>query len=500
METEGKVSDRSKKEAPSGEEETALKPGKEPEDEIIETDHTVIVDGRPVNYRATTGRLVTRDAQGKARAQVFFVAYQRKDVPDAAERPLTISFNGGPGSSSVWLHLGMVGPRRVLSGDVNDLKPPPHRLVDNPHTLLDVTDLVFVDPVSTGYSRPASGQEASEFHGYDKDIESVGEFIRLFVTRYQRWSSPKFLIGESYGTTRAAGLAGFLQDRFGMYLNGLMLISSVLHFQTIRFTPGNDLPHILYLPSYTATAWYHGRLDAGLQADLSAALAQSRAFALGDYALALLQGSNLQEDERSRITAELARLTGLSPEYIERTNQRIEIMRFVKELLRTDGRTVGRLDSRFTGFDRDAAGEHFEHDPSLSLILGAYAAALNDYVRRELKFQSDLPYEVLVSLHENWEFSKNQFLNVAESLRKAMTRNPFLQIFVANGYYDLATPFLATEYTFNHLGVDAGLQANISMGYYEAGHMMYVHEASLAQAKQDLAAFVRRTTTRNTTG
>jgi carboxypeptidase C (cathepsin A) len=474
----------------SRDEEEAAKDKVELSDEIVETEHSVVIDGQEISYTATTGRLVLKDEEGGPRASVFFIAYTRLGVADITSRPLTISFNGGPGSSSVWLHLGMIGPRRVLSGDVDSMRPPPYRLAENPFSLLDVTDLVFVDPVSTGYSRPAPGKEAGDFHGFDRDIESVGEFIRLFVTRYRRWASPKFLIGESYGTTRAAGLTAHLQDKCGMYLNGLMLVSSVLDFQTIRFTAGNDLPYIMYLPSYAATAWYHGRLAADLQEDLGKTVEAARTFAMGEYTLALMQGAALSAAERERIVGQLARFTGLTPEYIERADLRVDIMRFAKELLRGDGRTVGRMDSRFKGLDRDAVGEHFEHDPSISLIMGAYAATLNDYVRRELGFESDLPYQVLARLYENWEFSRNQFLNVAETLRIALTKNPFLKIFVANGYYDLATPFLATEYTFSHLGVDAGLQSNISMGYYEAGHMMYVHEASLAKSKEDLRTFI----------
>jgi len=370
--------------------------------------------------------------------------------------------------------------------------PPPYRLEDNLHSLLDVTDLVFIDPVSTGYSRAVEGEKASRFHDFKKDIEAVGEFIRLYVTRFQRWSSPKFLIGESYGTTRAAGLSGYLQDRHGLYLNGIMLISTVLDFQTISFTPGNDLPYILFLPTYAATAWYHSKLPEALQRDLFACLAEVEAFALGEYTLAMMQGDSLPDEEREKIADMVARYTGLSSKYAERTNLRIGIGRFVKELLRDDRRTVGRLDTRFTGVDRDAAGEHYEYDPSYAVIQGAYTSTLNDYVRAELGFESDLPYEILTDRVRPWSYEEhqNQYVNVAETLRQAMSKNPFLRVFVASGYYDLATPYLATRYTFDHMQLDKSLRDNVSIRYYEAGHMMYIHEDSLAVLKRDLAGFI----------
>jgi carboxypeptidase C (cathepsin A) len=477
-----------------------------PADRIVETQHSITVNGREIAYTATAGTLILREetekkgdhegeAEGeKARAEVFFIAYTRREGGDPARRPLTFSFNGGPGSSSVWLHLGVLGPRRVVMDEDGNLTPPPYGLTDNAHSLLDETDLVFIDPVSTGYSRAVAGEKAKEFHAFKKDIESVGDFIRLYATRYRRWSSPKFLIGESYGTTRAAGLSGYLQERHGMFLNGVMLVSVALDFQTLDFQPPNELPYVLFLPSYAATAWYHRRLAPELQQDLRATLKEVEAFALGDYATALLRGDALPAEQRAAIVKRLARYTGLSAEYVERANLRIEIQRFTKELLREQRRTVGRLDSRFTGIDRDAAGEQPGHDPSMSNVLGPYAGAFNDYVRNELQFESDLPYEILnFKANEAWRFQEheNRFVAVTEALRKAMTINPFLKVFVANGYYDLATPFLATEYTFNHLGLDPSLRSNVSMGYYEGGHMMYIHLPSLARLKQDLAAFVR---------
>jgi carboxypeptidase C (cathepsin A) len=473
-------------------------------DMLVETKHSVSIGDQEIHYTVTCGTIILREetekkgekegeSEGeKPRASIFFVAYIRDDVVDKHSRPLTFSFNGGPGSSSVWLHLGLLGPRRVLLDDEGFAYPPPYRLVDNAFSLLDQTDLVFIDPVSTGFSRVVSGEKPKQFHGFRKDIESVGDFIRLYAARYQRWTSPKFLIGESYGTTRAAGLSGYLQERHGMYLNGIMLISSILNFQTSDFHPGNDLPYILFLPSYTATAWYHHRLSEDLQKDLRATLAEVEAFAMGDYASALLQGGDLKDEDRLMISRRLARYTGLSEDYIDRANLRIEIYRFTKELLRHAKRTVGRLDSRFKGIDRDAAGERFEFDPSMNNITGPFTAAFNDYIRGELNFESDLPYEVLTERVFPWSYAEfeNEYVNVAEILRKSMTSNPYLKVYVANGYYDLATPYLATQYTFTHLGLDKSLQGNFRMGYFEAGHMMYIHIPSILRLREELIDFI----------
>ena len=464
-----------------------------PAEKIVKSKHTVVIDGQEIAYTATAGTLILKDEEDKPKASLFYVAYTRDGVEDMARRPLTFSFNGGPGSSSVWLHMGVVGPRRVLMSPEGDMLPPPYTLVNNEYSLLDVTDLVFIDPVSTGYSRAIPAEEAKQFHGVEQDIKSVGEFIRLYTTRAKRWASPKFLIGESYGTTRAAGLSGHLQSEIGMYLNGIMLVSSVLNFQSIRFDLGNDLPYILFLPTYAAAAWFHKRLPGDLQSqELRAVLAEVKAFAEHEYTLALMQGARLPDKERRQIVTRLARYSGLSKTYIEQTNLRINIHRFVKELLREERRTVGRFDARFKGIDRDAAGEHHEYDPSYAIIQGAYTAMLNDYVRSELRFKSDLPYELLTGNVQPWDYSKfqNQYVNVAETLRGAMTQNPFLKVFVGNGYYDLATPFFATEYTFEHLELDPSLQEHITMDYYEAGHMMYLHEPSLAKLKADLARFL----------
>jgi carboxypeptidase C (cathepsin A) len=472
------------------------KPGEKkpaPEEKSVQTKHSIRIGGQEIKYTATAGTLLLKLEDGTPKASIFYVAYTKDDISDASQRPITFTFNGGPGSSSVWLHLGAFGPRRVQMGDAGSLLPPPYKLVDNEYSLLDVTDLVFIDPVSTGYSRAVPGEAPGQFHGVEQDVQSVGDFIRLYATRNRRWASPKFLAGESYGTTRAAGLSGYLQERHGMYLNGIVLISTILNFETARFDVGNDLPYILFLPTYTAIAWYHKKLPADLQGDLQKAVEESKHFARGEYLDALMAGDTLSAARRAEIAQKLARLTGLSQTYVDECDLRVQIFRFTKELLRSERRTVGRIDGRFTGVDRDAAGDRPDYDPSIAAITGPYSAMLNDYVRSDLKFESDLPYEILTGRVQPWSFApyENRYLNVAETLRGAMTKNPFLHVFVGKGYYDLATPFFAADYTFDHLGIDPVLRSHLSGAYYEAGHMMYAHMPSLAKMKQDIAQFIR---------
>jgi carboxypeptidase C (cathepsin A) len=471
-----------------------------PEEKISQTVHSITIKGEKIDYSVSAGTFLLKEEDfelgEKAKASVFYVAYTRLNIAESSNRPVTFSFNGGPGSSSVWMHLGLLGPKRVLMDDEGFPLPPPYRLVENEYTLLDKTDLIFIDPVSTGYSRAVPKEKPEQYHNIKTDIESVGEFIRLWTTRNNRWSSPKFLIGESYGTTRAGGLSEYLQERYGMYLNGIMLVSSILNFITADFSPGNDLPYILFLPTYAATAWYHKKLDTSLQKDLYKTLEMVKNFAANEYNLALMKGSRLQGDEKAEIVKKLARYTGLSPEYIESTNLRINIHRFVKELRRADGLTIGRLDSRYTGFDSDEAGEFHEGDPSYHATLGTYAACLNDYVRRELGFEMDTRYEILSNLYDTWNYDEyqNRYVNTAEKLRKAIQVNPALKVIVCNGYFDLATPFFATEYTFDHINLPEAVLKNISMVYYESGHMMYVRKESLAKVKQDLTAFIESAT------
>jgi len=458
------------------------------------TKHSITLKGEKIDYSVTTGTIVLNEEdveEGlKQKASIFFVAYIKDNAPE--DRPVTFSFNGGPGSSSVWLHLGLVGPKRVQMTDKGEPIGPPHQLVDNEFSLLDKTDLVFIDPVSTGYSRPVPKEKPDQFHNVKTDIESVGEFIRVWTTRNKRWTSPKFLIGESYGTTRAAGLAGYLHQRHGMYLNGIMFVSSILNFITARFDEGNDLPFILFLPSYAATAWYHKKIAEDLQADLEKTVQEARDFALNEYTLALMKGNQLKGEEREKVINKLARLTGLSKKYIEGTNLRINIHRFCKELLRDEGVTIGRLDSRYKGFDQDNVGEMHEIDPSYAAILGPYTSTMYDYLRRDLEYETDLPYEILKSLYQSWKYEnyQNHYVNTAKDLRLGFQLHPGLKVIVCNGYFDLATPFLATEYTFGHILLPEVQQKNIKMTYYQAGHMMYLHVPSLNELSKDLHDFI----------
>ncbi|MFT7839601.1 peptidase S10 [Saccharothrix sp. BKS2] len=473
-----------------------------PADDLVTTRHSITVKRRKLNYTATAGRVVLRQevlTDGKfdghlPKAEVFVTAYTL-DGADPSRRPVTFAFNGGPGSSSVWLHLGLLGPRRVVSGDAGAPVPPPYDLVDNAETLLTHSDLVFIDPVSTGYSRAVKGEKPGAYHGFQGDLESVGEVIRLWTSRNGRWMSPKFLAGESYGTLRAAGLAEHLQSRYGMYLNGLMLISSVLDFTTLDFSDNNDVPHTLFLPTYAAIAHYHG-----LHGDrsLEDVLADAEDFASRDYPWALARGNRLSAEERAGAVARLAALTGLSEDYVDRVDLRVEHVRFFTELLRSRRLVVGRLDSRFTGPERDHGREHFSQDPSYAAILGPYTAALNHYVRTDLGYENDLPYEILTGNVRPWSYKEFEgtHVSVADKLATAMRANPHLKVHIAYGYYDGATPYYAAEHVVAHLRIPQELHDNIESAYYPAGHMMYVHEPSRLQQSKDLADFVQASSNR----
>lgn len=482
--------------------EAAKEPATTVTDHLVTTHHTLKVGRRTLRYTATSGRVVLRrevvedgEFKGhKAEAEVFLTSYTLDtgtgdDAGPDPDRPVTFCFNGGPGSSSVWLHLGLLGPRRVVMGDAGSLAPPPYGLADNAETLLATSDLVFVDPVSTGYSRAVEGGKPGPFHGYTGDIESVGEVIRLWTTRNGRWMSPKYLAGESYGTTRAASLADHLQSRYGMYLNGIMLISMVLDMGTIRFTEGNELPHALFLPTYAAIAHHHGLHG---ERPLREVLAEAEEYAARDYPWLLSRGARLTPSQRSAAVRKLAGLTGLSREYVDRADLRIEHLRFFTELLRGQGRTVGRLDGRFSGWDKDRVSELLDRDPSYTAIHGPYSAAFNHYVREELGFESDLPYEILTDKVRPWSYKEfeDRSVSVVSRLSAAMRTNPHLRVHVACGYHDGATPYAAAEHTLAHLHIPDELQANIEVRYYEAGHMMYVHEPSRVQQSKDLATFV----------
>ncbi len=463
-----------------------------PEEKTSRTRHSMTLNGETVAYTATAGNYAMKSDDGDVKASIFYVAYTRDGVPGPSGRPVTFCFNGGPGAASLWVHMGAFGPKIVERREDGTGMPPPGRLIDNEFSLLDATDLVFIDPVSTGYSRPAPGEKTSQFHGFRQDVDWVGEFIRLWVTRNERWSSPKFIAGESYGTTRAAALARHLQDRYGMYLNGIVLVSSILNWEDQDFHVGNDMPYILILPTYTATAWNYHKLPPELQGDLGKALAEAESFARNEYAQALMQGDLLTPERRREVAAKVARLTGLSADYVERANLRVEINRFTKELLRGERKTVGRLDTRFTGSDLDAAGEVPEFDPADTSLDGPYTAAVQDYIRRDLKYSSDVIYERENDKVFPWSFadSENQYLNVAEYLRQAMTHNPDLRVLMASGHFDLACPYFDSVYTVDHLGLPPELRDHIHIAQFEAGHMMYIRKSEHRKLRDEIERFI----------
>ena len=457
------------------------------------TRHRMVIKGKTISYTTTAGNILLKSEEGKARGSIFYIAYNRDGITDPAQRPIMFCFNGGPGGAAVWVHLGAFGPKKSLLDDEGfPVVPPPGKLVDNEFCVLDLTDLVFVDPISTGYSRALPGEDAKQFHGYEKDVESVAEFIRLYVTRNQRWASPKFLAGESYATTRVSGLSYHLQIEHGMFLNGIILISAILNWQNTDWSIGNDMAYIIFLPSYTAAAWYHKKLGPELSGDLKSVLDQAKVFALNKYARALLQGNRLSPENEAEIIRKMSTLTGLSEEFIARCNLRVSEERFYKELLRDQGKTVGRLDTRYTGVDRDAAGEKPDFDQSWSIVVGSYVALLNDYIRRELKYQNDLPYHYMAKVWP-WKLkndARGGYLNAAEVLRQAMHFNPRLKVLIASGYYDFATPFFDAEYTVSHMELAPELIENITMTYYESGHMMYVRKSAHTKFRRDMEIFI----------
>lgn len=485
------------------EEPKASRPAEEQSPEVEEKSVSKQYRGkfgkRSVAYTATAAT-VSVGTDEKRKAAFFYVAYTEDDA-DPADRPLLFAFNGGPGSSTVWLHLGLLGPKRVDLDDDGFVVRTPGRLVDNEHSILDVADVVLVDAVGTGFSTASPKKKEKEYHHFSRDIASFTEFIVTYLNRNGRWSSPKFLAGESYGTTRGAAIGLDLFAKHGVELDGLILISVALNFQTIStergtglFHPGNDLPYPLHLPSYAATAWYHGKLPRSQQGKtLRSLLDEVEEFALGDYWTALGRGDRLSDSQRSRIVKRLSQYTGLDPAYIEAYDLRIHIMRFCKELLRDRRRTVGRLDTRYVGIDRVADGDTLENDPSGDQMLGQYTSALNDHLRRELGFESDTFYKPLsMEVNRAWDYEefKGRYVNTMEHLRDLMSRSTRTRVFVANGYYDLATPHFATAYTLSHLGLDTSLRENLRVEHYEAGHMMYVHRPSLEALAGHLREFV----------
>lgn len=466
-----------------------MKPG----DPCVVTKKKATIGGAEIAYSVTAGWMPLKTDGGEKEADIFFMAYVKDGVSSVHERPLIFSFNGGPGSSSVWLHLGALGPKRVKMQDDGGMPAPPYELVDNPESWLDIADIVFIDPVGTGYSRPAKPELGRKFWGLTGDIESVGEFIRLYLVRYERWRSPLFLAGESYGTTRAAGLAGYLVERSGIAFNGIVLVSSILNFQTARFAQGNDLPYPLFLPTYAATAWKKKKLAPDLQEKpLREVLDGAEAYAAGEYTRLLAKGSALADEEKKSMVAQTARWTGLDPAFVERANMRIEIQRFCKELLRDRGRTVGRLDTRFEGVEPSGNEATPEFDPSMAAIVPPYTATFNDYVRRDLLVRTDMRYWILGGGIGEWDWGRkgNEAADTSESLRQAFAKNPAMRVFIASGYYDLATPYFATKYTLSHMGLDRAQRARVMTAEYEAGHMMYIDVQELKKLRADVGRFI----------
>ena len=463
------------------------------EEKISQTSHAIRLDGRDIKYTATAGTLPIRLDDGKVVARMFFVAYT-KDGEDVKTRPVSFLYNGGPGAATVWLHMGSFAPRKVQMADDGFQPAPPYRLVDNEYSLVDTTDLVFIDAIDTGYSRVVAGVNAAQFHGQSGDLRAFGEFINNYLSAYNRWPSPRFLIGESYGTIRSAGLSQELQTRHGIELNGIVLISSLLTYQTLSPAPDNDVAYAALVQTYAADAWYHKKLPSDLQQQaLKAVVDQARVFAFGEYAQALTKGNTLTDAERKAVAQKLARFSGLPPQFIEASNLRVNADRFRKELLRDKRLTIGRLDGRFTALDLDAAGERQEFDPSNTALQGAYTALFQDYVKNELKWQSDLHYPTSGNVRP-WTYDQNRYMDMTEPLRSAMTRNPYLKVLVTCGYYDMATVMGGSEFNFSHFAYDRAVTSRVSFAYYEAGHMIYIRPSAHKLLKQDIATFIRGST------
>jgi carboxypeptidase C (cathepsin A) len=455
----------------------------------VVTEHAITIGGRELAYKAEAGMLPLLKEDGGPRANIFYVAYTLTTEADAARRPIMFCFNGGPGASAVWLHLGGLGPRRAKVNPDGSLPPPPFELVANEHTILPACDLVFIDPVATGFSRAAKDEKPEQFFGKDPDIAAMGEFIRLYTTRNARWRSPKYLCGESYGVFRAAGLAAELQDRHGMFLNGLVLVSGLVDYGTIIPGPSNDLPYSLFLPSFTAVAHAHGRLPEDLQADRAKAVAEAEAFAAGEYVTALYAGAALPEERRLSIAAKLARFTGLPEKLVLDHDLRVDPSTFREKLLADQRLILGRFDGRITGRDGDQGGGNPRFDPSYDAALGPLAAAMNAYVREELKFESDLPYRVLTGVGP-WPQDQNRYSSTARELGEAMSRNHHLRVLVQTGACDLAVPALSLVHSIDHLGIDPDLRKNVTYATYDSGHMMYLRLEDLVKLERDLRTFL----------
>lgn len=466
-----------------------------------ETSHSIQLQGQRIDYDAVVSSITLENDDGQPSGELFYTAYFRTGVPDAGARPIVFSFNGGPGSASFWLHMGVMGPRRVVTPGAGPQGAPPYPMEDNQASLLDIADIVMIDPIGTGFSHTLGDTPGSEFWGIDEDAASLTQFIRRFLSEYQRWNAPRYLLGESYGTTRSAVLAGHLQ-RANIDLNGIVLVSAVLEFRTIQFAPGDDLPYITNLPSYAVVAEYLDALPDGDPGDLEAFMAEVEAWSLGEYASALLQGDNLDDATRTRVIDQMHRYTGLSRDFIDKADLRVSAPAFQAELLRDQGRQVGRLDARFTGPVGDLLQPRPSHDPQSSAISSAYTSAFNSYLRSELGYDGDMEYTPSGGTRGwNWgrmggggAFGRGGGTpNVGPDLANAMRRNPELEVLLVNGIYDLATPYFAAVWSLDHLGLPDELRANLHRADFRAGHMMYVEQDLLPQWRETIAAFIRRT-------
>lgn len=461
----------------------------------VVTHHQVTVDGKALKYTATAGRLPIKRGDGRIDAEMFFVAYTL-DGQEESKRPLTFCFNGGPGSASVWLHMGAVGPKQVVLEPNGFMPAAPYRITDNQNTLLDRSDLVFVDAIATGFSRAANAEMTKKFLGVQGDIEAFGEFIRLYVTRYERWSSPLFILGESYGTTRAAGIAGYLADH-GISFNGITLLSTAMDFGTLEWAKNNDVPYVLLVPSFTMIAAYHKRLAPDLMQDLAKTRQEVEHWASTDYTLALARGDALTPDERQKIIDQYSRYTGLDRKVVDEANLRVNVGQFTHNLLLDQKLRVGRLDGRFTGVDPEGLLDTRFYDPTSSAILPPYTAVFNNYVRTELGYKVDTPYKVFAwdePSFQKWEWgdAEKGFPNTGPGLRAALVKNPYLKVLVMEGYYDLATPYYAANYSVDHLDLGPNFRKNISFATYDAGHMVYIESGSHAKMKKDLVEFMNQ--------
>ena len=474
-----------------------------PEPYVSETNHSINIDGRTINYKASAGTLLLRDEKNEPIALYGYTAYTKSDVKEVSQRPILFAYNGGPGSSSIWLHLGVLGPKRTVVNDPGFTPASPYQLEDNNYSILDIADLVMVDPVGTGISKAIGAAENKDFWGVDQDIRTVSQFIKQFINEHDRWTSPKYILGESYGTMRSAGVVNYLQERLGVAVNGVIMVSAVFDLRTITFYQGDDISYIVNLPTYAACAYYHDKVP-NKPEDLDAFIQSSREFAQNEYASALMKGDQLTPTEKMDLGKKLAYFTGLDETYLEMARYRVSLGEFAQELLRDERKTIGRLDCRFKGINQDPLTQNMMYDAQSSAISPAYKTTFLDYYYNQLGMDKSIAYNFSAGdghsdFEWDWKHRKNGIggwprgVNTGVDLAEAMSRNPNLKVLVLNGYHDLATPFNAVEYTIDHLGLEPEVKANIQMEYYEAGHMMYTHQPSLVKFKKDLAGFIKET-------